>query len=363
MQFQKRRDDRGGEYFAVVGLGTCEELEIVIPATHKGLPVKEIATSAFDSNRDTRATSLISISIPDSVTSIGDRAFGGCSGLTSITIPASVTLIGNRAFGGCSGLTGVYITDLAAWCRIDFEGNWAANLLSPARHLYWNGEEAKNLTIPAGITEIKPYTFYGFCGLESVTIPDGVTEIGDSAFYFCSGLTSITIPNSVTSIGSSAFSSCNGLTSITIPNSVTSIGSSAFFSCNGLTSITIPNSVTEIGAATFEYCSGLESVTIGSGVTSIGERAFHNCSGLTSITIPDGVTEIGAVAFSGCSGLTSVYYTGTPDDWAEMQIASYNSDLTNATRYYYSAEENTDGQHWHYDPATGKPVVWTKEEA
>ncbi len=112
LQFQKRKDDRGGEYFAVVGLGTAEEIEIVIPATYKGLPVKEIATSAFDSHTDARNASLKSISIPDSVTSIG-----------------------SSAFSGCSGLTGVYITDLTAWCKIDFE-SYSANPLYYAEHLY-----------------------------------------------------------------------------------------------------------------------------------------------------------------------------------------------------------------------------------
>ncbi len=170
------------------------------------------------SDEDSEITKLI---IPNSVTSIGECAFNGCSNLTSVTIPNSVMSIGDDAFSDCDGLT-------------------------------------------------------------SVTIPNSVTSIGARAFYYCSGLTSVTIPNSVTSIGSDAFSNCDGLTSVTIPNSVTSIGSSAFCQCYGLTSVTIGNSVTSIGASAFSYCSGLTSVTIPNSVTSIGKNAF-NCDNLATV--------------------------------------------------------------------------------
>ena len=211
---------------------------------------------------------LTSVTIPNSVTSIGEYAFYNCSGLTSVTIPNSVTSIGESAFRGCSGLTSV--------------------------------------TIPNSVTTIGERAFYNCSGLTSVTIGNSVTSIGNSAFSGCSGLTSVTIPNSVTSIGSSAFQYCSGLTSVTIPNSVTTIGGAAFQYCSGLTSVTIPNSVTSIGSYTFEACNSLISVTIPNSVTSIGNYAFYNCSGLTSVTIPNSVTSIGYAAFSGCSGLTSV---------------------------------------------------------
>ena len=198
-----------------------------------------------------------------SVTSIGYRAFDGCSGLTSVTIPNSVTSIGSTAFSDCSGLT-------------------------------------------------------------SVTISNSVTSIGSSAFSGCSGLTSVTIPNSVTSIGSFAFYGCSGLTSVTIPNSVTSISDGAFNRCSGLTSVTIPNSVTSIDGSAFYGCSGLTSVTIPNSVTTIGEDAFSRCGGLTSVVIGSGVTSIGFYAFSNTNLKKTIWLTNTPPSGASKAAGDVN---------------------------------------
>ena len=244
-------------------------------------------------------TSLKELTIGNTVTTIGANVFSGCSGLTSVTIPNSVTTIGANAFSGCTGLTEVNITDLSAWCKINF-GNSDANPLNYAHHLKLNGTEVTNLVIPNDITEIKQYAFENCTGLTSATIPNSVTSIGYNAFQGCTGLTSVTIPNSVTSIGYSAFRGCTGLTSVTIPNSVTEIGNSVFSGCSGLTSVTIPNSVTSIGWYAFYECTGLTSVTIPNSVTGIGNSVFSGCSGLTEITIPNSVTGIGNSVFSGC---------------------------------------------------------------
>ena len=242
-----------------------------------------------------------------SVTSIGYKAFEGCSGLTSITIPNSVTSIGVSAFLGCSGLTSITIPN---------------SVTSIDRFAFERCSSLTSVTIPNSVTIIGEYAFSGCSGLTSVTIPNSLTSIGGAAFHDCSSLTSITIPNSVTSMGGGAFSGCSSLTSVTIPNSITSIERGAFSDCSGLTSITIPNSVTSIGENAFEGCSGLTSVTIPNSITSIERCAFYGCSGLTSVTIPNSVTIIEVSAFYSCSSLTSVII---PNSVTCIESSAFNS--------------------------------------
>ena len=205
----------GEQSCTLVNIGTASG-DIIIPYYYEGIPVTAIGDHAFI------CTSLTSVTIPDSVTVIGKRAFEQCRNLTSVTIGSGVTTIGEFAFSACSGLT-------------------------------------------------------------SITIPDSVTSIGDWAFEWCDGLTSITLPNSVTSIGGYAFSGCTNLTSVTIPDSV-KIDTGAFSGCTNLTSVIIPDNVTSIGSWAFSGCTNLTSVIIPDSVTSIGQETFKDCSGLTSIT-------------------------------------------------------------------------------
>lgn len=248
--------------------------------------------------------SIKTVCIDSGVTSIGNDALYGCTGLTSITIPDSVTSIGSAVFNKCSKL--------------------------------------KSIEIPNSVTSIGNGAFNGCTSLTSITIPNSMTSIGSHVFAGCTGLTSVTIPDSVTSIGDGAFYGCTGLTSVTIPDSVTSIGSYAFISCAGLTSVTIPSSVTSIGEFAFGRCTGLTSITIPDSVTNIGICAFYGCTGLTSVTIPDSVADIGENAFSGCSNIKTVYYTGSQSKWQSIAIGSGNNALTGADIHYNCAYGGTE---------------------
>ena len=240
------------------------------------------------------------------VNSIGEKAFLGCSSLSSITIPNSINTIGQDAFKGCYGLKKTIVSDIAAWCNINFGAGYSRPLYFSKRLYYDESTEIKNLVIPDGVTSIGEGLFLGCAGLVSVTFPNSVITIGNSSFSDCTGLTTVTIPNSVTTIEGGAFTRCSSLTSITIPNSVTTIEGYVFHECTGLSSVTIPNSVTYIGMDSFSGCTSLSSITIPNSVTTIEERAFSNCSSLTSITIPNSVTTIGGHAFLSCSSLTSI---------------------------------------------------------
>ena len=243
--------------------------------------------------------------IHDDTKYIAYGVFKECAKLTKITIPDGVRSIGFDAFYGCSNLSVVYITDIADWCNISFDGS-DANPLYYAHKLCLNGELITELAIPDGVTTIPDYAFCDLNNIKSIVIPNSVTNIGARAFYSCDNLTSVTIGNGVTKIGASAFYNCYNLTSVIIPDSITEIGSYAFRDCDSLTSVTIGNGVTKIGSDAFRDCDNLTSVVIGDSVIEIGDYAFGRCSNLTSVIIPDSVTEIGSYAFWYCSNLTSV---------------------------------------------------------
>ena len=312
--------------------------------------------------------------IPDSVTSIDNRAFYSCKSLTSVTIPNSVTIIGERAFSYCTSLTSVTIPDsVTSICDYAFNGCTSLTSVTIPDSVTSIGEYAfayctslTSVTIPDSVTSIGEYAFRDCTSLTSVTIPDSVTSIGDCAFQYCASLTSVTIPDSVTSIGEYAFYDCTSLTSVTIPDSVTSIGDGAFYCCDSLTGIwvnegnnnysndasgvlfdkgmtaliqcpggfsgayTIPDSVTSIDNRAFYSCKSLTSVTIPNSVTSIGDGAFYKCDSLTSVTIPDGVTSIDWCAFSDCTSLTSVTI---PDSVTSIDVCAFDGckSLTSVT--------------------------------
>ena len=265
-------------YTVEVTVGGYYSGNITIPAqvsyNSQTYSVTSIGAGAFDS------CAMSSISIPNSVTSIGDYAFSECYNLTSVVIPNSVTSIGDNAFYKCSSLTSV--------------------------------------VIPNSVTSIEHGAFSWCTDLISVEIPNSVTNIGDYAFSGCTSLTSITIPNSVKSIGVDVFSYCSSLTSIVIPNSVISIGYSAFYNCSSLISINVAhdninysslNGVFYNKNATtlIKYPCGVQGLfEIPNSVTSIEDGAFGNCGGLTSVIIPNTVTNIGSYVFYGCSNLESI---------------------------------------------------------
>ena len=182
-------------------------------------------------------SSLASITIPEGVTSIWNEAFYDCWSLTTINIPEGVTSIGNRAFEYCS-LTTVHISDIAAWCKIDFF-EAGSNPLRNGGNLYLNGVAVTGVTIPEEVTEVKKYAFYNCKSITSVIIPTGITKIDENAFYGCSNLSTVTLPSSLYMIRASAFERCSSLKSITIPATVEFVYQKAFASCDKLESVKV----------------------------------------------------------------------------------------------------------------------------
>lgn len=255
------------------------------------------------------------------VTSISEEAFADCNFLSSITIPKTIESISEDAFY-CSSNISVYISDLTAWCKIDFEYIFANPLAHEGSKLYVNGVLVTDLKIPDGITEIKPYSFYGLDSMTSLTLPNSVTTIGYFAFVDCSSLTSLTIPSSVITI-ESAFSGCDNLKAIYISDlsawckidfcNNSFIGANPLYYAHNLylngellTNLVIPNGITEIKDYAFSGGTCFETVTFPISVTKIMDYAFVECAGLTSIRIPDSIIEIGKLAFGHCEKLETV---------------------------------------------------------
>ena len=255
-------------YYSVVGMGDCKETEIIIPKTYEGLPVKAIASEAFQSCEE-----LTRVVLPDGMTKIGYAAFSDCDSLAEIIIPSSVTTIDDLAFAECDNLINISIPD-------------GIDVISPSS---FSGEKLIYNTYENGKylgNENNPYlVLVELVSKDSSTFNIAPTTriIADDVFAFYYKLTSIKIPNSVTKIGEKAFKHCTGLTSIQIPDSVTIISSDVFAECNNLDNVIIGDGVTTIEDDAFAACINLTNVTIGENVTSIADNAFVFCSSLMKV--------------------------------------------------------------------------------
>jgi len=246
-----------------------EEKDFVIPKEIDGKVVSRIGEFAFQSD------SITSISIPDTVTSIGKYAFNDCRDLKEIVIPDSVTYIGICAFGDCFSLEKVHLSE---------------NLKTLENFVFQNCNSLKEINFPASVNSIGARTFSG-CSFTEVNIPDNIISIDQSAFEHNELLKSVTLPDTLKYLSFYVFSYCTELEKVVLPKGMTDIPDGTFYHDKKLTNIILPDSVKTIGMNSFMY-SGLTDIVLPEGVTSIESSAFACCEDLKDITIPESVTKI-----------------------------------------------------------------------
>lgn len=279
---------------------------VVVPDTINGQTVTSIGNNAFNTD-----TIIASVTLPDTITHIGNSAFHGCI-IKSIVLPDSLLSIGENAFELCWLLETIHF------------GN---SLVSIGDNAFQSCRQLVNPLLPDSLERIGEGAF-SFCyELESVVIPNKISVIEEKTFYLCSGLVNLVIPDSVTEIKEKAFSGCDSLTSLNLPNSLQYIGDFAL-GMESVTTLNIPNSVTNIGKYAFSTMYSLESIKLPNSITTLRESTFFKCESLKFLTIPDSVISIENSVFSNCNSLESIFIPNSVTEIAYNTLHhTYNDDI------------------------------------
>ena len=322
------------ESYLLSGIGTCTDTEIIIPAVlPNGRKITKINAKAFAKN-----TALTKISIPDTVEWIAEAAFDGCDNLVYNEDENGIYL-GNEEN---PYLVLMKVKDTAL-TSFDFHDN---------TKIIWNS------------------AFKGCTNLVSMDIPEGITQIQRYAFRNCTALESVSIPASTTSLSIWMFWGAENLTSLTVAegnpvyhsvdNCIITTETKTLFA--GIQTSVIPaggEEVTVIGVNSFDTAP-FTTIHIPAGITQINGHAFQSCSKLESVILDASVIKIVNNAFRSCKKLNTIFYTGSAEDWAKIDIGATNTELLSATIAYYSETEPTEaGFYWHY--VDGVPTLWAKE--
>lgn len=310
---------------SITGIGECTDTELVIPQKIDGYTVTAIARFALRGR-----TKITDIVVPNSVTSIGASAFENCNKLESITLPNGITRIESATFKDCSSLESLTIP---------------TNVTYIARGAFKNCTEL--IQTEGGVSYVNKWAIEYDFQTPLVVLREGTIGIGAETFAK-PGTGMFYLTNDV-------------LKTIRLPEGLLYINDAAFIGCTKILSIPIPTTVVAIGVNAFHSCSNLTSMVVPKRLALIPVNCFYKCSDLTDIVIHKEVTAIGLNAFLYCFNLSKIYYTGSAEDWAKIDIDEHNiADMQELiTVYYYSENQPTaEGNFWHYVNDT--PTIWEK---
>jgi len=293
---------------------SCSSLtNFVIPNS-----VKRIGKFAFNG-----CSSISQIVIPHSVVRMGTGVFIKCNSLKRISVDASNPVYDSRE--GCNAIVETASNTLLVGCK---ESSIPNSVETIDDYAFYGCSGLTSLVLPNSVKTIGEVAFDGCLELESIEIGNSVETVGQSAFSNCSSLASLVLPNSVETIGDYAFYGCSALTRLVLPNSITSIGRAVVYACSSLTDLAIPQSVTSIGDYAINRCSSLKSISIPNSVETIGYAAFYGCSELMSVEMGNSVTTIGYGGFGGCTKLESVKMLGeVPPTAFDNTFSNYDATL------------------------------------
>lgn len=346
--------------------------EIIIPNTLSFNGV-DYTVNSIDANVFKDKTTITSVVIPETVKSIGDYAFSGCTNLSSVTMGDDVTL-GTDVFAGTAthyvnqDASGTYIdANGSQWGYIinhnstaaivtSYSGNDFALILPSViimndhsypvkaigNNVFNNNNNLTSVVFPETLETIGSSTFAYCTNLISVSCPDALTTIGNSAFYGCNSLTTILFDNApqLQTISDFSFSDCAQLSNFALPSTVTTLGNSAFYNCSKLASIKIPNCLKTIGESAFNGCLSLKTVEIAdeANLETIGRFAFQGCNALAEFNFPASLVSIGDEAFA-TNNYSNSYINNVSCrtvEWYQWIDGSYSGGLTNLSSVDFS---------------------------
>lgn len=278
--------DRNGESYAAVTGYNGIALEVTVPGTLGGYPVRSVSRETFVGNKY-----LTKVTVEDGIADIGKYCFQGCVGIRTVSLPATLKSIGEGAFYGCRSLTELELPDSVT--KIGDDAFYQCGHLKTAR-------------FSASLQSIGDSAFGQCVMLESVTFGESLESIGNEAFQGCVSLRSAALPPDVFTLGKGAFAGCSALTDVSLDDGIEEIPGGTFRGCRSLSRLSLGREIRSVGASAFEGCESLDTVTLGDNVERIGSLAFYNCSGLKSVVLGDSVTSIGFGAFNGCTSLGNI---------------------------------------------------------